>query len=230
MKPSKAYILRIDSDVSREYARFAANSCDKIGLKWEYFDGYTNMSFAQAWDKTGLTPPNVNYYRHITTPDNPQCCSAGHAAIWKLIADRDECAIVLEHDAVMLQPVDINIPDDRIVVLGYKLSNYTQYDHEKAGPPKRLIDIDGHEGAHAYAMTPTTAKKLVNEINTRGVLGCIDNAYFIRNQRVTAIPLMLVDPTPAIAWLRKSTLWHVAAEVNYPFIDSFKQNLKVSNL
>lgn len=226
MKPSKAYILRIDSDISREYAKFAADSCDKVGLKWEYFEGYTNMSIAQAWDKTGLTPPNVDQYRHITRPDNPQCCSAGHAAIWNLISKRNECAIVLEHDAVMLQPVDIDIPEDRIVVLGYKLSDYSRYDHEKAGPPKRLIPIDGHEGAHAYAMTPNTATKLINEINTNGVLGCIDNAYFIRNQRITQTPLMLADPTPAIAWLRKSTLWHKSAEVNYDFIESFYENLK----
>lgn len=225
MKPTKAYILRIGTELSHQYAQVAAESCDRIGLDWEYFEGYRNLSFSEAWDQTGLFPPNVDDYRSLLSINNPHCCSAGHAAIWKLIAERDECAIVLEHDALMLQPITIDIPDNEIVVLGYKLRDHTRYDHVKAGPPQRLISINGHEGAHAYAMTPTTAKGLVNEIKTRGVLGCIDNAYFIRGQRVTQYPLSIMDPTPAIAWLRKSTLWHESSEANYEFIDSFKNNL-----
>ena len=226
MKPSKAYILRINKPLSHEYAKLAAESCDRIGLNWEYFDGYTDLSISQAWDRTGLTPSNIDRYRNLTSADNPQCCSAGHAAIWKLIADRDECAVVLEHDTIMLQPINIDIPDNRLVVLGYKLRDHTRYDYVSAGEPKTITDIDGHEGAHAYAIAPSTAKKLVNEINTRGVLGCIDNAYFIRGQRITSVPLAIMDPTPAIAWLRKSTLWRESAEVNYHFIDSFRNNLK----
>lgn len=226
MKPSKAYILRIDNPISHEYAKAAAESCDKIGLAWEYFDGYSNMSIAQAWDMTGINPPNIDQYRHITSINNPQCCSAGHAAIWKLIVERNECAVILEHDTLMLQPINIDIPDDRIVVLGYKLRNHNRYDYKSAGAPQTLLDIDGHEGAHAYAMTSTTAQLLVDEIRSKGVLGCIDNAYFIREQRRTKIPLMIADPTPAIAWLRTSTLWSESAEVNYHFIDSFRNNLK----
>ena len=44
MIPTKAYILRIDTDISREYAKLCAESCDRVGLPWEYFEGYTENS------------------------------------------------------------------------------------------------------------------------------------------------------------------------------------------
>ena len=227
MIPSKAYILKINSKLSDEYAKTCSDSCDQIGLQWEYFEGFANLSIAEAWSKTGVYVPMLNsIYGQHTGPNNVQCCTAGHVAIWKMIADGNEAAIILEHDAIMLQPININIPDRMIAVLGYKLTDISRYDHVTAGEPERIIPIDGHEGAHAYAITPTTAKMLISEIEQQGILGHIDNAYFIRNQRVTRASLGILDPTPAIGWLRKSTLWEDSADRNYEFIDSFQQNYK----
>lgn len=226
MKPTKAYILTIDNAISKEYAKTCSQSCEKVGLDWEYFEGYTGLSMYEAWRRTGIQPANLQAFNGTNRVDNPQCCSAGHAAIWKKIAEGNEAAVVLEHDAIMLQHPGIDIPDNRIVVLGYKLEDISRYDHVKAGPPQRVINLEAHEGAHSYALTPTTAKALVNEIHTQGILGCIDNAYFIKSQRRTKIPLAMMDPTPALAWLRSSTLWNKSAAVNYKFIDSFQENYK----
>lgn len=226
MKPTKAYILTIDNPISREYAKVCSDSCDSVGLHWEYFEGYSNITMYDAWARTKISAPNLPSLMGYRQINNAMCCSAGHAAIWKKIAEGKEAAIVLEHDAVMLHNPNVDIPDDRIVVLGYKLQDISRYDHIKAGPPQRVIDLEAHEGAHAYAMTPATARRLVNEIETRGILGIIDNSYFIKRQRITSTPLAIMDPTPAIGWLRKSTLWSESAAVNYEFIDSFQQNYK----
>lgn len=217
----------IDTPLSIEYAKVCSDSCDRVGLQWEYFKGFSNQSIVDAWASSGVYVPFINaMYGSYTQSNNVQCCTAGHAAIWKKIAEGNETAIVLEHDAVMLQPIDIDIPDYVIAVLGYKLKDISRYDHEKAGKPTRLLSIDGHEGAHAYAMTPKTAQHLVAEIGSNGILGNVDNAYFIRGQRRTAVPLAIADPTPAIGWLRESTLWDESADRNYAFIDSFQQNYK----
>lgn len=226
MIPTKAYILTIDNPISREYAKTCADSCDAVGLAWEYFEGYTNISVYDSWKNTGINTPTLHALAGNTRVDNTQCCSAGHAAIWKKISEGNEAAIVLEHDALMLHNPNIDIPDDRIVVLGYKTQDPSRYDHLTAGPPKRVVDLEAHEGAHAYALTPNTAKAMVNEIETRGILGCIDNAYFIKRQRVTNTPLAIMDPTPAIGWLRESTLWKKSATANYDFIASFSLNYK----
>lgn len=226
MKPTKAYILTIDNPISREYAKTCADSCDTVGLAWEYFEGYTGLTMHEAWSRTDINPSNLHHFHSSTRVDNPQCCSAGHAAIWKKIAEGNEAAVVLEHDAIMLYNPAVDIPDNRIVVLGYKTQDPSRYDHITAGPPQQVIDLEAHEGAHAYAITPTTARAMVDEIQSRGILGCIDNAYFIKRQRVTNTPLAIMDPTPAIGWLRESTLWNKSATANYDFIRSFSLNYK----
>jgi len=223
MKPTKAYILKIDTAISNEYAKTASDSCDRIGLPWEYFEGYTNMSMYDAYSKTGINidPSRMEKYKQFTGRDNPMCCSAGHAAIWKKIADNNECAIVLEHDALMFHKIEIDVPDNVIVVLGYKTTTPEKYNYIDAGPPTHYHMIEGHEGAHAYVLTPTTAKALVEEIEINGILGCVDNAYFLKYQRKSRIPVAIMDPTPAIAWLRQSTLWNTSAYSNYQMIPSF---------
>jgi GR25 family glycosyltransferase involved in LPS biosynthesis len=230
-KPTKAYILKIDDPISHEYAETAAQSCKKVGLPYEYFMGFQNQTGASALGQTGInTKYSSTPYQHLDNPSNghkAMCCSAGHYAIWKKISEGpDEAAILLEHDAIMLHPIHIDIPENRIVTLGYKLDDPSRYDHKKAGPPKETLDILGHEGAHAYAMTRSTAKTLVEEIEEQGIHSAVDNDYFLIRQRRTKVPLAIMSPTPAMGWLRKSTIWGGSAHRNYGFISSFQENYK----
>jgi hypothetical protein len=241
MQTQRAYILTINKPISKEYAKHTAESCDAVGLDWEYFEGWCDIPGVLAWAQSGINL-TINEGKPIQLPPadypfepNPnlhagekaECATVGHAAIWKKIAEGEEdVGIVLEHDAIMLQNIDIDIPENRIVVLGYKLPEPERYDHVTAGPPARFVDILGHEGAHAYAITKKTAQFMVEEIETKGRLGCIDNAYFILNQRRTAVPLCIADPTPAMGWLRESTIWGGSAYRNYQFIPSFAENYK----
>jgi hypothetical protein len=227
----KAYILRHDDPKSHEYAKMCAQTCDVIDLNWEYFDGWSNCTGRMAWCETGI---RMKFYEPMMEIDNPNqhqkanICSAGHGAIWKKIADGDdEVGIVLEHDALMYYKPDIHVPDNLIVALGYKLPNYHDYRFLDAkNEPRELIPIAGHEGAHAYMMTKLTAKRLVTEIERHGILGAVDNAYFIKGQRRTKVPLAIMSPTPAIGYLRESTIWSQSANRNYKFIDTFAKYYK----
>lgn len=225
--PSIAYILKINTPLSNEYAKVCSDSCDQVGIEWEYFQGYQNMKGRAAWCKTGIKMKFQEKYNHIENPssaEKAECCSAGHASIWKKIAEGEhESAIILEHDAIMLHSINIEIPDNMIVVLGYKTPTPQKYNHIQAGPPTELKPIQAHEGAHAYAITKKTAVMLIEEIEQRGLLGCVDNAYFLKNRK-TKVPISIMSPTPAIGWLRKSSIWANSAQKNYAFIDSFKQH------
>ena len=227
----KAYILRINTHISHQYAKMCADTCDVIDLNWEYFDGWSEITGRAAWYQTGIQmkfyePPLI--VDNMTPAQKANACSAGHGAIWKKIADGpDKVGIVLEHDAIMYYKPDIEIPDNCIVTLGYKLEDYYNYNCIEGSKQKReLISIDGHEGAHAYMMTKRTAQTLVDEIEERGILGAVDNAYFIRGQRRTKVPLAIMSPTPAIGYLRESTIWAKSAHVNYDFIPSFAKYYK----
>ncbi|MDB9980518.1 hypothetical protein OAD61_00250 [bacterium] len=230
MLVTKAYILKINTPLSNAYAKTCADSCDKVSLSWSYYAGFQNQSGKMAFGQLRLQGTAHEPYRFIENPTNAQkamCCSAGHYGIWKAIAEGpDEAAVILEHDAIILQPVSINIPDNQIVVLGYKLTEPSRYDHIKAGPPTKLIPLQGHEGAHAYAITRNTAKFLLDEIARQSIRSAIDNDYFIKGQRRTSVPLSIASPTPAVGWLRESTIWSKSANRNYEFIPSFQENYK----
>ena len=227
----KAYILTHDHPTSREYAITCSDSCDAVDLDWEYFEGWSHCTGRMAWCETGIKMKFHEPMQYVAEPNmhhKANTCSAGHAAIWKKIAEgKDSVGIVLEHDAIMYYKPDIQIPDNYLITLGYKLSDISKYDYTEANKqPRQLIGISGHEGAHAYMMTKRTAQNLIWEIEQNGILGAVDNAYFIHGQRKTAIPLVIMSPTPAIGHLRKSTIWDESAHVNYEFIQAFANYYK----
>ena len=75
-------------------------------------------------------------------------------------------------------------------------------------------------------MTKSTAIKLIREIEQKGIRSAVDNDYFILGQRRTEVPLSIMSPTPAMGWLRESTIWGKSAARNYDFIPSFYENYK----
>lgn len=223
MIPEKAYILRISNELSQEYSEQTAKSCEKIGLPYEFFDGVEKKSGYDAWIESGVSYKPIGLYKTHKI-DASMCATVSHALIWKKILENRETAIILEHDAIMLHPMKMEIPNNMIVTLGYKLQEPTKYDHKKAGPPNEVIEISGHEGAHAYAITWKTAELLLSDLNEIGVSVPIDNMFFLK-MRKTKVPLTIASPTPAIAWIRKSTIWPESSSLNYDFISSFNDNL-----
>lgn len=223
MKPTKAYILMIDDDISRDYAKIAADSCDKVGLQWEYFQGYKEKD--DPWNKIPIKSKSK-----LRVIGKGGACTAGHVHIWHKIANSNECSIVLEHDAVMLHKPDVEIPDDTMVVLGYKVVDPQNYDHLAAGAPQTIEERQRHGGAHAYALTPTGARSLITEIEQNGLNTMIDNHYFLRmgnKSKNYRLKLGITNPICALGWLRKSTIWNKSAVDNYkPILDSFTENYK----
>lgn len=223
MKPSKAYILYHNDETSKKYANFAAYTCKQTNTPFDLVEGFSEPTHPNdAWNSIGLK-------RHIERDNwvpKAQLCSAGHAAIWKKIADEEDCAIILEHDGCMLHNImGLDIPDNVIVVLGYKVRDPQNYKHMEAGPPQKIRFLNGHEGAHAYVITHKTARAMLNEIEERGVWSAVDNMFFLL-QRQTKVPIGIMEPTPAIGWLRESTIWGDASAKNYPFVESFAENYK----
>ena len=227
MQPERAYILRINTDLSREYAKCAAESCERVGLAWEYFEGYTEKDSI-------LSKLPVKSENKIRVNGKGGACTASHIHIWHKIANSDQCSIVLEHDAIMLHKPNIEIPDNVLVALGYKVTDPENYDHEKAGPTTSIQPRKHHGGAHAYALTPNTAKKLINNLEKNGLKSLVDNYYFLRQKSVRrtedGVSLGIADPICAVGWVRQSTIWAKSAVDNYrPILTSFTDNYHSDN-
>lgn len=226
MVPEKAYIIAIDDDRSIEYAAHAVNSCKKVGLDFEIVQGIQDKTVAEAF---ATVDPDYNVRQKNMDP-KAACATATHMMLWHRIAQNEECAIILEHDAVMLHPPAFEIPHNFIVTLGYKNSKPWAYDHEEAGPPRKIHQVYQHAGAHAYAITHVTARSLIEEIENVGIPMAIDNFYFMRNfiepGLHSEIPMAIVDPICAMGWLRKSTIWEgeQSAAGNYTFLLSYLEH------
>lgn len=209
MIPSKAYIIRTRNELSQQYAADCARSCADVGLPFEFFEGVEGKSSYDAWVNSGLDikPGSMDHRIDSKSVDPAACCSVSHALVWRKIVENDECAIIMEHDAIMLHPINIDISEDKITVLGYKLKHPSDYNHIKAGPPNKIVDIRYHHGAHAYALTPSVAKMLLKEMKDIGGGGPIDNRFFLR-ERWSKVPLCMLLPTPAVGWIRETTIWN----------------------
>jgi len=221
MKPRKAFILKTDHEQSTIYATAVAKSCDNIGFEWEYINWYQGQA-ELAWENIGVEKP-----KRVSGNEAAQCCFSGHIHIWKRIVDLGEPAVILEHDGMMLHKIEIDIPDNMMVMLGYKLETPEKYKHIEAGPPREIIDVHGggHEGSHAYALSPDTAQKLIDHVYENGAIAAIDNRYFLKSRKVD-VPIKIMSPTPAIGWIRASTIQpnNISATRNYEFIETFKNH------
>lgn len=229
MKPQIVFILRHNSDISKQYSIDASNSCDNLDLKWQYFEGFSDIDSTDAWRQLSIiemSDDKTNFGIN-TSRNKAALCTASHVAIWKKIIDENhECAIILEHDALMLHRLDLDVPDNTILALGYKIPTPVRYKHTAAGPPTRLEKIDAFNGSHAYAITKMTAQTLIDGIVQRKTSGCIDTHYFQKGNYRNGVSLMICDPIAAVGWLRESTIWQKSSHVNRKLIPSFKHYFK----
>ena len=226
MKPTKAYILKIDDPRSHEYAKTAADSCDRVDLEWEYFEGIMGGKDSNPWtaeiiEELGLKgkPPN--------SKGPASCATAGHFLIWKKISENQECAVIMEHDSIMLHKPEFALADNRMVVLGYKVVDPQNYDHVLAGPPEKLEDRAKHGGAHAYAFNHVTATTLLQNVRDGKRVNHIDNQFFLTGSSRGAVKMAICDPICSLGWLRESTIWGKSAVDNYgPILQSFTDHYK----
>ena len=228
--PTKAFVIHTPGDeLSAQYAQQATDSALAVGLEVHAWNGF-NKNFYTIDDLTEITKikfGNMNI--------GAACASASHYEIWKHIAslETNEPVVILEHDALMLHPINAGAPimwDGSIIALGYKLDDPSKYDHKTAGTPTTVIPRKRHSGAHAYMITPNTARALLKELAEKGSQRAIDNFYFMRvndpGDTESDIPLSLMVPTPAIGWLRKSTIWPASSTLNYDEHESFSMYLR----
>lgn len=230
MKVNKTYIIRIDTEMSHQYAADTAKSCEDLGIEYEYYDGYmcsTPEEEHQIWSSfnelEGIPLPS---YRKM----NPRAagCTMSHLALWKRIFENRECAVVLEHDAMMLHPVTIDIPSEYIVHLGYKYPDYKAYDAFVAGRPRRIVEMDFAPGSHAYAITWKMAEWLVHDCKKEGITEAIDNRHFMHTRaQYTKRKIAMIEPIAAMGWLRDSTIWGNGSAIHNntgQMLESFKKN------
>lgn len=224
----RTFILRHDDPISHEYAKTCADSCDALGIQWEYFEGFCGITAFEAYEQIALFPlqgkPNTSEIN--TSKNKAALCTASHVAIWKKIVEENiPEATILEHDAIMLDTVKVKLPDNAIVALGYKINDPKRYTLPKE--EQKLTNISGISGSHAYALSYQACKTLLDGVKSRQSGGCIDSHVMMGSRFRNGLSMKVVDPIVSLGWIRKSTIWRKSQQGRMgQTIDSFQRNYR----
>jgi len=173
---SKAYIIRVEGHEDGEAkAQRCADSCDKVGMPWEYWDAYNGLEGT-------IIPPEhhsgimemVKITDHYMTRGEV-ACALSHISLWQKCVIDDQPLVVLEHDSIMVQPYTNHSVYNSICYLG---------GHEQAKQGWQVLPTPPHasEGpnyhficrAHAYAIDPAVAKNLLAHVLKMGICAPLD--------------------------------------------------------
>lgn len=176
LEVDKAYIIRVAGhERSEKLAQRCADSCEKVGQKYDFWEAYNGLSGE-------LTPPKdehpaMNLIRvtdHYLTRGE-LACALSHISLWIKCVEQDKPLIVLEHDSVMVQPYTNHAVFNSICYLG----STEQVDqgwpvmptppHASEGPNYHFICR-----AHAYAIDPAVAKNMVAQVIKYGINAPLD--------------------------------------------------------
>lgn len=193
-KIEKAYIIRINTPESMEYADQCAKSCEKHNVSYTFFEGYMK--------------PDREFIREeidfeINLSPGERGCTASHIKIWKDIVNKGITAAIFEHDVIVKRNfIGVEVPDNSYLMLGYRVDD--ENDYECNDNEFSLAKIYKFEGTHAYAINPITAKacldKIFNEF-TRRINQSIDGFISINN--MLGFQQLIIDPIPVVCVVGK---------------------------
>ena len=170
----KAYIIRVaGNEISESLSQRCADTCDKVGMKWAYFDAYS----AYVHDDEGITPPEdhhpfmkmIKLTDHYLTKGEIACCLS-HIALWVKCVEQDRPLVVLEHDAIMLQKYTEHSLYNSIAYLG-GVEQVEKGWKVLPTPPHGSDGANYHFicRAHAYSIDPAVAKNMLAYVLQYGV-------------------------------------------------------------
>lgn len=176
MQPSKAYIIRVDGlEDSEKKSAHCAESCDKVGQEWEYWEAYNGLD-GEIKDAShhNAIMECLKVTDHYMTRGEV-ACALSHISLWAKCVIEDQPLIVLEHDAVMVEKYEHHAVYNSICYLG---------GHEQVKQGWKVLPTPPHasEGpnyhficrAHAYAIDPAVAKNMLAHVLKMGICGPLD--------------------------------------------------------
>ena len=176
MGVEKAYIIRVRGhEVSEARALHCAESCEKVGQEFEYWDAYDGTGDGiQTPDHHTPILDCIKVTDHYLTRGEV-ACALSHISLWAKCVLDDKPLVVLEHDAVMLQKYETHALFNSICYLG----SHEQYRQGWQVIPTPPHASEGHNyhficRAHAYAIDPAVAKNMLAHVIKYGICTSLD--------------------------------------------------------
>lgn len=172
----KAYIIRVKGNATSEsQAKRCAESCEKAGQPYEFWDAYNGI-------ENPIKPPEhhgqimnlIKVTDHYLTRGEV-ACALSHISLWAKCVEDDKPLVVLEHDSIMLAPYRKHTVHNSICYLGSReqvemgWGVFPTPPHASEGPNYHFICR-----AHAYAIDPTVAKNMLAHVIKYGIVAPLD--------------------------------------------------------
>jgi len=176
MTVDQAYIIRVKNhEISEKLAKRCADSCDDVGQKYQFWDAFNGLG-------TEIQPPAqysdivkmVKVTDHYLTRGEV-ACALSHISLWAHCVLIDKPIVILEHDAIMLQPYTGHGLYNSIAYLGGS-EQYLQGWNVTSIPPHAAEGPNHHFicRAHAYAIDPCVAKNMLSHVLKMGICAPLD--------------------------------------------------------
>lgn len=176
MGVEKAYIIRVKgNEKSEKFAKRCAESCEKVKMPYEFWDAYDGID-------GDIKPPehHNSIMRLIRVTDHyltrgEVACALSHISLWAKCAEEDKPLVILEHDAIMVQPYLQHAVYNSISYLGGSEQAVQGWPVQPTPPH----GTDGHNNhflcrAHAYAIDPAVAKNMLAHVIKFGITDPLD--------------------------------------------------------
>lgn len=177
MKVDQAYIIHLpNNSTSQALSARCLESCKKVSMPASLYEGF------DATGKEMTVPDHLkqqSWYKWLKVTDHhlsttEVACALSHIALWVKCMELDRPIVILEHDAVMLQPYLHHQAYNAVVYLG--CSKQLKDTSGSLIPPFSSINKNWFfiNRAHAYAIDPAVAKKLFTMVLDRGIFESLD--------------------------------------------------------
>jgi hypothetical protein len=176
MSVDKAYIIKVNGhERSETFAKQCAESCDKVQMPYQYWDAYNGLGDEiKAPSHHSQVMEMIKVTDHYMTRGEV-ACALSHISLWAKCVEQDQPLVILEHDAVMVQPYLQHGVFNSIAYLGSNEQVNQGWKvlptppHASEGPNYHFICR-----AHAYAIDPAVAKNMLAHVIKYGINAPLD--------------------------------------------------------
>lgn len=154
---------------SRQVAERAKESCIEHGLESELYPGIWRDNARYLMDSFELK--QADYAKHLSNDDSVIGNFLTNYMLWEKIAAEKHTALILEHDAVVVEPLPCPaFAWPEITTVGKP--SFGAYNKSREKGLQRFFSnaLKHFKGAHAYVITPCGAKKAISVAQRHGVM------------------------------------------------------------
>jgi glycosyl transferase family 25 len=162
----KTYVITITTlPKSVEIAKRCIESGKQFGIDIEIFPAITPkdgvFKLAKKYDI------NISGFdERFSRKENAIACFLSHYSLWKKCVETNENLFILEHDAVIIDKIDMNLNFKGVLSLGKP--SYGKF-RVPANGISPLTSKDYLPGAHAYMINPKAATDLINRSRLKAI-------------------------------------------------------------